>query len=40
MIANVKNSSPAESALKNGSANQDPTTGAYVSNLTQMLIDS
>ena len=40
MIQNVKTYGPEVASLKNGSDSQDPTTGAYVSNLTQMLIDS
>ncbi len=40
LISNIKNNSSEVSSLKNGSASQDATTGAYVSNLTQMLIDS
>ena len=40
LISNVKTNSPETASLKNGSDSQDPTTGAYVSNLTQMLIDS
>ena len=39
-LSNIKADTNAVASIKKGSANQDPTTGEYVSNLTQMLIDS
>ena len=40
LIGNLSSNDKATSSIKSGSANQDPTTGEYISNLTQMLIDS